>query len=76
MSNKFYDFLKFLSLICVPLAVCVAAIITAIKSGGSVQSIILAIGEAVAALLGAVLVVASKIYWGEKNAENRPNSQE
>lgn len=76
MSNRLYDALKFASLVVIPTAACVAAIITAVKSGGSAESVILAVGEAIATFLGTVLVVASKIYWKEKDAEKAPNSQE
>ena len=76
MPNRLYDALKFSSLVIMPAAACIVAIITAVNSGGSVESIILTIGEAIATLFGSVLVVASKIYWSDKDAENRPNSQE
>lgn len=73
LQNKVYDALKFLSLIIVPVSVCIAAIITAVTSGGSVPSIVLAIGEALAALLGTILVVASKIYWQNQSGQNTPD---
>lgn len=66
MKNKVYDILKFGSMVAVPAAVFIAAVITAITSGGSPSSIVLAIGEALAALLGTILTIMSKIYWKDK----------
>ena len=66
MSNKVYDWLKFSALIVIPVAACVAAIITAVRSGGDPASIVLSIGEALAALLVAALTVVSRIWWTDK----------
>lgn len=66
MSNKVYDWLKFAALIVIPVAACVAAVITATRSGGDTSAIVLSIGEAVATLLGAALTIASRIWWKDK----------
>lgn len=66
MSNKVYDVLKIVSMIVIPITVCIAAIVNAITTGGSLENVILAIGEAIAAALGAILAALSKNYWKDR----------
>ena len=76
MSNKLYDILKFASLIVLPFSAMVAAIISAVMSGGDVPSIIISIGEACATFLGILLTVMSKIYWKQEAAKDKEEEAE
>ena len=63
MSNKIYDILKFVSLIILPFAGMVAAIIGAVQTGGDAGTVIIAIATAIDTFLGTVLTISSKQYW-------------
>lgn len=65
MSNKMYDVLKIISLICIPLASFVASLadIWGIPYGNQIVATITACGV----LCGGIVVVAKKIYDKEMN---------
>jgi len=74
MPNKVYDTMKFISLLIAPVCTFIAAIVNIWDIPYGTQ--IVATIAAADALMGAIVVIAKKIYDKEQTALKSPNKEE
>ena len=69
LSNRNYDLLKKISIIIVPFCGVICSLIKLFQSGADAVTIVMAIGSAIAEVIGIILEVSSKRYWQEQTEE-------